>query len=500
MGSSDGVADPKPREGLTPLRRALFSLGTLGSAGPGVTMVQLQPYFSRLGYSASIIGNVRFFSLVFDAITDPLMGYISDHTSSRSGFGPVRGRRLPYIAVGSFLFAAGLIGMWFAPAGLTTAQFYAYLIAMQIVFTIGVTMTGVPYQALIPELAKEYSARTTLVSWMQAGTYLGSLWGGGVRAYANWRGDEITGFREFAIYCSLMMIVCYWLLVLFLKEPELTEEQQAALRERQARLRGHVLRHFTDLGRSMAFALKDWRFLVLFLTTFTYQAGVLAGIWMYPYILTDWFGTWDTPYAIQHIPALFREPYFLWIFFGITCGVIYLPFWNWLGKHWEKRTCLLIGIIGVGCAYGISYFMFAPQSFPLLIVYCLLLGFVYCPANIYPVSMIADIATHNEYQTGEANEGMFYGAWSFLVKAYNGFAVLWTGFALDHIVKYQPGEDVVQTADTLHRMRVLYAAPPLIMAFLAVFILLRYDLTRARMAGVTAQLEARRRESGQESG
>jgi hypothetical protein len=111
----------------------LFSLGTLGSAGPAVTIVQLQPYFSKLGYAASIISYVRFFSLFFDAVTDPLMGYISDHTVSRFG------RRMPYIAVGSLLFAAGLMGMWFAPAGLAVWQFYVYLVAMQIVFTIGVT-------------------------------------------------------------------------------------------------------------------------------------------------------------------------------------------------------------------------------------------------------------------------------------------------------------------------------------------------------------------------
>ncbi|MCP4639418.1 MAG: MFS transporter [bacterium] len=471
---------------LSPGQRAMFSLGTLGSAGPGVTMVQLQPYFSKLGYAAAIIGNVRFFSLCFDAVTDPLMGYISDHTVSRFG------RRLPYIAVGSLLYAAGLMGMWFAPAGLTSAQFYAFLIAMQIVLTIGITMTGVPYQALIPELARDYSVRTALVSWMQAGTYVGSLWGGAVRAYANWRGDPITGFREFAIYCSLAMVLCYGLLVVFLKEPPLTPEQLAALKVRRQRLRDHLRQHAVGIARSLSFALGDRQFLVLFLTVFVYQVGVLAGLWLYPYILLDWFGgTWDTPFAQQYVPVLFRESYFLWIFFGITCGLLFLPFWNWLGKRWEKRTCLLIGIVGVGAAYGLSYFVFAPRSFPLLIVYCLFLAFVYCPANVYPVSMLADIATHSEYKTGASNEGLFYGAWSFLVKLYNGVAILWTGFALDRVVKYQPGEDVVQTAATLHRMRILYAAPPVIMAAVALLVLTRYRLTRARMADITAELETR---------
>jgi len=283
------------------------------------------------------------------------------------------------------------------------------------------------------------------------------------------------------------------LLVAFLKEPPMSPEQLASLRAAKAQMRAHVWSHFAGIGRSLRFALTDRRFLILFLSVFTYQVGVLAGLWMYPYLLLDWFGgTWDTPFAQAYVPMLFRESYFLWIFFGITCGIAFLPFWNRLGKRYEKRTCLFWGILGVGGAYGVSYFVFAPKSFPLLIAYCLLLAFVYCPANIYPVSMLADIATHSEYETGEANEGMFYGAWSFLVKLYNGVAVFWTGFALDHVVKYQPGDGVVQTAQTLHRMRLLYALPPLVMAVAAVCMLRAYDLDRRRMAEIIAAIEQRK--------
>lgn len=472
-------------------QRAAFSLGTLGSAAPGVTMVQLQPYFSKLGYPASIISTVRFLSLVVDAVTDPLMGYLSDRTRSRFG------RRIPYIVVGVVFSAAGFIGMWFAPAGLTTAQFYSYLIVMQLVYTVGVTMTGVPYQALIPELARSYTARNLLVSWMQAGTYLGSIWGGAVRAYANWRGDALTGFREFAVYCAVLMVVCYWVLALVVREPELAPARPGPSSKQRPELKRYLADRFVDIARSLSYAFRDARFLTLFAAVFTYQVGVLAGLWLYPYILLDWFGgTWDTPFARAWLPGFARESYFLWIFFGITCGIVFLPLWNRIGRRLEKRTCLTLGILGVGCAYGLSYFAFAPKSFPVLILYCLLLAFVYCPANIFPASMLADIASHSEYLHGRSDEGLFYGAWSFLVKLYNGAAYFWTGFALDRIVRYQSGADVVQTADTLYRMRVLYAVPPLISALVAVCILYRYDLTRDKMAAVLAALDARRAQRG----
>ena len=170
-GKARGV---RGRTGPAQMQRALFGVATFGNAAPLTITAQLQLYFTKyLSYDPVILANVRFVSTFFDAVTDPLMGYISDRTRTRFG------RRMPYIAVGALVYAAGIIGMFLAPAGMTTAQFYAYLITVQILFSIGVTMTGVPYTALIPEVAKEYSVRTTLASWMQAGAYLGNIWGGG---------------------------------------------------------------------------------------------------------------------------------------------------------------------------------------------------------------------------------------------------------------------------------------------------------------------------------
>lgn len=481
----------KKDAGLSFIQRAAFSLGTFGSAGPGTLSAQLQLYFTKfLGYPATTIGVVRSIATVFDAVTDPLMGYISDHTRSRFG------RRMPYIAIGSFVYAAGVIGMWFAPRGLSEGQFYLYLGIMQIVLTIGVTMSGVPYCALIPELAKEYRARTTLASWMQMGTYLGTTWGALVRRYSDWRGDEILGFREFAVYCSVVMVVCYWLVVALVKEPpaiaDMEQEGPASPKE----FRGLVTQHMAGLGRSLRYALTDRYFLILFLAVFIYQVGILAGLWMYTFLLEDWFGkTWSTPFAARYLRGAlspFRDAFFLYIFFAIGCGVLFLPVWNRIGRFLEKRTCLIIGVLGIGLTYGSSYFLFAPRSFPLLIVYCLMQAFFYCAAYIFPASMLADIATHNKWLKGEGNEGMFYGANSFLIKLYNAGSQLWTGFAIDHVVGYQRGEGVVQSAETLWRMRVLYAIPACVTAFFAVLVLSRYDLTRARMAQITAQLDARK--------
>jgi Na+/melibiose symporter-like transporter len=261
-------------------------------------------------------------------------------------------------------------------------------------------------------------------------------------------------------------------------------------------LRVYLREHLGHIGRSLTYALSDRHYLILFFTIFIYQAGILAGMWMYTYLLSDWFGgTWNTPFAERWLTGplyVFRDAFFLFIFFGIGCGTLFLPFWNWLGTRIEKRACMLAGILGVGLTYGASYLLFAPQSFPLFIVYCVILSFFYCAVNVMPVSMLADIATNSELERGEANEGMFFGANSFLTKVYNAAAQFWTGFALEHIVHYRAGEHVVQSADALHRMRLLYAVPPVVTALIAVVVLLRYDLTRAKMAEVTRALEARR--------
>ena len=473
---------------LSIAQKLLFSLGNFGSSGPNTIIVQLQLYYTKyLGYPAQLVGLVRSIALVLDAITDPLMGYISDNTVSRWG------RRMPYIAIGALCFGLGTVAMWMAPAGLSPYTIFAYLLAAQIVFTVGVTMTTVPYNALVPEMATEYHARTSLVAWMQVGIYLGTTWGGFVRAYSSWRGDESQGMKEFAVLSSILMIICYGLLVAFVREPK--RETIVPSRPRTS-LGASISHHVSELFRSIRFAMTDSQFLVLFFVIFTYQVGILAGLWMYTFLLEDWFGgTWSTPFAEQYLTGImspFRDAFFLYIFFAVGGGIIFLPLWNLIGKRMEKRTCLAIGILGIGCTYAASYFLFAPKSFPLLLAYCFLQAFFYCPLNIYPISMLADIATHSEWKTGLANEGMFYGANSFLTKLYNAVAVFWTGFALDYIVKYKPGEGAIQTDETLWRMRMLYAFPALATALLAVFVLSRYRLNRATMEQITEELAARK--------
>jgi len=481
------LAGSPRRSTLSAWQQALFSLGTLGAAGPGTVYVQLQVYLTKyLGYDATIIGTVRFLTTSFDAVLDPVMGYLSDRTESRFG------RRMPYIAIGAVLYAAGVIGMFYTPAGLSRPGVFAYLTFMHVVYSFGLTMTVIPYNALIPELAKEYRARTTLVSWMQVGTYLGTTFGGSVRAYTTWRGDEVSGFQEFAILSSIVMVVCYWLLVLFVKEPPVSREQRDAMARHRAEHRNVIAAHIKGLFRAIGYAFRNRYFRMLFLAVFTYQAGVLAGLWFYTFLLEDLFGkTWNTPFAQQYMVgplSPFRDAFFLYITVAVGGGTLMLPFWNWLGKFVEKRICLLLGIVGVGCTYASSYWLFAGQSYPLLILYALLQAFFYCPANIYPISMLADIATHDEWKNGEANEGMFYGANSLLTKLYNAAGLLWFGFAQDHIVGYVNGA-VDQPEEVITRMRLLYAFPALGTSLIAVVFLTRYDLSRQKMGEIVAALE-----------
>jgi Na+/melibiose symporter-like transporter len=356
-------------------------------------------------------------------------------------------------------------------------------------------MTFIPYNALIPELVKDYRARTTLVSWMQVGTYLGTTLGGGVRAYTSWRGDEVRGFQEFAVLSSVVMAVCYWIVVLCVKEPPLTPEQRASIARLRAERRNVLVTHVAGLFRALGYAFRNRYFLKLFSAVFTYQAGVLAGLWFYTFILEDWFGkTWNTPFAQRYMVgplAPFRDGFLLYISVAVGCGTFMLPFWNWLGKYLEKRTCLIVGIVGVGFTYASSYWLFAGKSFPMLIVYALLQAFFYCPANIYPISMLADIATHDEWKNGEPNEGLFYGANSFLTKLYNAAGLWWFGFAQEYVVGYKSGAST-QAPEVIERMRLLYAFPALAMSLVAVVFLIRYDLSRGRIEEINGDLQGRR--------
>jgi Na+/melibiose symporter-like transporter len=127
-----------------------------GVAEMGITAIQiltqlylLEFYTQTIGLSASLAGIALSISVVWDAISDPLMGIISDRTHSRWG------RRRPYIAIGSILLAIS-IGFLFTPPKVSEQWLlFLYLLFTYVMVNTAMTVLSVPHLALGGELTSD---------------------------------------------------------------------------------------------------------------------------------------------------------------------------------------------------------------------------------------------------------------------------------------------------------------------------------------------------------
>ena len=127
-----------------------------------------------LGVPVGIAGLVTTGVLIFDMMTDPLVGYLSDRTQSRYG------RRAPWMAVGAVVLSIGMVGIFAAPAGMTLVGNLAWVIAFFGLATVGFTMVAIPYGAQAGEITQDPKERSAMTGWRMGFASVGILIGGAV--------------------------------------------------------------------------------------------------------------------------------------------------------------------------------------------------------------------------------------------------------------------------------------------------------------------------------
>ncbi len=187
------------------------------------------PFFNvALNVAPSLLGIAVMLFRLWDAITDPIMGWISDRTRSRFG------RRRPYIICGAI--AGGLLFalMWWCPRGMSTTFYFSWYMMVSILFYTAFTVFGVPYVALGYELSPDYHERTRVMSFR---TGFQSIAGFCIQ-WLFWLTqrdcfeDTVDGMRWVGIGFGALMIIMGVVPGLFLKERTLTLEEQSANTEK----------------------------------------------------------------------------------------------------------------------------------------------------------------------------------------------------------------------------------------------------------------------------
>ncbi len=154
-----------------------------------------------LGVPVGIAGFVTTAVLVFDMITDPLIGYLSDRTQSRYG------RRAPWMFIGVLVMSAGMVGLFSVPVGMAMSGNLTWVVAFFGLATIGFTMVAIPYGAQSGEITQDPKERSAMTGWRMAFASIGILIGGAV--IPGLAGS--MGYAMAALVVTPLMVGAVWL-------------------------------------------------------------------------------------------------------------------------------------------------------------------------------------------------------------------------------------------------------------------------------------------------
>ena len=468
-----------------PLPRALTFWYAAGAV-PGGVMVSTGSflvffYNQVLGVPGSLIGGVFFAIALFDAVSDPVVGVLSDRTRSRLG------RRHPYLVWATPPAVVVGIAVWMPPDGLATWGLTVWLLGTLIASRGFDTLLSVPYVALGAELTKDYVERTRLTTLRATTFNVGRAASGALlllvflRSTPEYPNGQLNpaGYPQFAVMAGIVTLVAMWSCAWGTRRsiPSLSRPLAAPSGP------GPITTVFREMRAALA--LRDFR--AIFAATVSKHTAWGISDTMGLYVATFF---WDVG----------PEGLFLWgaaMFTGLFTG---FPIWRYLSKHFDKKPLYIAGTAIYGVFFSVPYLLKVAGFFPSdptlsFALYVLLTGFVAhlgtAAPNILQPSMLGDVTDVDELACGRRREGVIFAAETFGWKALRGLGALSAGLIID-VVGITPGATPESVDPTVSGK--LGLAQGLSMALLigaALFFIRGYGIDRARHTRVRAELDTR---------
>ena len=465
---------------VSPGTRIAFSTGALEEAAIGAASIATMVFYNQvLGVSAYLCGIVFLLASIVDAVTDPLVGSLSDNFRSRWG------RRHPFMLAAILPLALGFYLLYAPPGGMSEPFYFWWLLGTMVLLRVGKTFFAVPHDALGAELTDDYHERTAIlglnaVVGMIAGVLLAVFVF--IVLFPSTEGYE-NGLLNPNGYPALAIFGAAFLCVALLACVAGTRDQIPRLHdvERQrVRLRDN-LGDLASLLRTRSYVSIFMAWLVM-LVSF----GILGVVGTYTFI---WgFDLSTEEMSIQRfvmIPGMFAA----------------LPLAAWLTRRLDKkRTVILSSLVGatlVGLPHALRMIDFFPANDSMWLLPglfgSLFVGFLILPVStIVFDSQLADVADEHEYRTGRRAEGMIFSVRTFAFKATGGLGGLIGGFGLEIIGFPENATKDMLTPEMLNGL--FFMTGPLYwiivvagMAFMAM-----YNLDERRHGGMMEELKARR--------
>ena len=431
-------------------------------------------YNQVLGLSGSLAGMASLLALIIDAITDPMVGQLSDRHKSRWG------RRHPFMLIGAIPFGIAIYLLFAPPAGLTETGLFSWMLGFAITVRILLTFFFVPHLSLGAEMVRDYHERTSLISYRLFFQFAGGLFVSMVGFVIFFPPSEgfpngmlnAASYPGFAIFAGALSTVAMLWSIFATRStiPRLSDP----VPNPDA---GHPLLGFITVFQT----LRQFAFRKLFVTTlvFTTIVGVTQTLIIYT-------GTYLYGFAPEHLAIAASSP---------IIGILFAPYvvTRMSVRYDKKQTFMLCMVLGsiFGFAQPIAFLFgfFEPLDISerLGIIYLLngVSQIFFIALYIIVDSMLSDTIDQHEVDTGRREEGLFFAAGSFAQKASFGLGAFVAGIGLD-VIRFPQGASPADVPmEALTGLAVFAGPVSMVILLSSLFIIRAYPLDQKEHARIT---------------
>jgi glycoside/pentoside/hexuronide:cation symporter, GPH family len=451
-------------EKLTSWQKTAYGIGELGnSVGPGTII----PFWYSIFLTDIVRMDLKLVSLfwlivtLWDAVNDPLFGFLSDHTRSRWG------RRRPYLLFGAVPFGVLFALLWFIPPTQNQMLLFAYYTIAYILYEGAATAIGCPYNALMPELTLDHDERTSLVTYRMAvsiGAGLAAPLLLGLVIFPMFPARSALAYQTIGLISGLAFIPP--LLVTFFGTRERAEFQAVKplpLREAM----GFVARN-QPFWYSLALKILSWMPVTIVTAVFAYY-------------LIYWTGMTEDETSITQ---------------GVILAVAFLclPLISWLARRMEKQHAYMVATATWVLVMVAIFPIPQGAKVPIYIV-AALAGLGVASAHVLPNAIGTDVMEVDELMSGRRQEGAYAGISVFIDKLARMVVLALLPIVLRWAKYVQPTDTVpfpAQPASALLALRIFVSIVPAVLLVLSIVIAYLYPITRARHAEIERQLAEQR--------
>jgi GPH family glycoside/pentoside/hexuronide:cation symporter len=438
---------------LTTGAKLIYGIGDIGfsMAVTAVLFFLLIFYTDAALIAPALAGGALAIGKLWDAVNDPLFGWLSDRTESKRF-----GKRRVYMIFGAVPLAFSIMLVWFVPAGLSDAMLFLWIAGSFIIYDTMVTLTSVPYYALSSELTQDYDERASLTTVRMLFGVPSYLVGAAltpviVGLFAVQRiGYSVVGVI-FGVLAAAGLLI-----------------SAAGIKERPSSQTKSVIPPWT----SFLYTFRNRPFVQIIVAYLIANLGFVLIQTLLAYFITYQLGMAD---QLPIVMALLL----------ISIGVFLVP-WRMMSDRWNKGPAYALGL-GIGGLAIASTFLLPHEPTPVIYLVTVVAGIGFSANWVFPWSMVPDVVEYDQLTTGEQRGGMYFGVWGFTNKLTAMLGVVISGLVLQ-FSGYVP--NVPQSAETLQAIRLFFGPIPGLILAVSLPLLFWYPITRKSHAEVRARLKA----------